>query len=112
VRIPPLAGRSPVFAKDQKPPGGIAIAIGTSDIIEGGWPYRNCPGGLSMSEHRTALVLFAIALAIVFVAASVTTLERVTTHQVSNDAPPGTTGLAKPHPRLDRAPGEPLANVR
>lgn len=65
-----------------------------------------------MNEHRTALVLFAVALAIAILVASVTTLERVNTHQVSNDAPPGTTGLARPHPRLDRAPGEPLANVR
>jgi hypothetical protein len=65
-----------------------------------------------MNEHRTALVLFAVALAIAILVASVTTLERLNTHQASNDAPPGTTGLAKPHPRLDRAPGEPLSNVR
>jgi hypothetical protein len=65
-----------------------------------------------MNEHRTALVLFAVALGVVIAVASVTTLERVNTHRASNDAPPGTTGLAKPHPSLDRAPGEPLANVR
>jgi hypothetical protein len=63
-----------------------------------------------MNEHQTALVLFAVALAIVV--ASVTTLERVDTRRVSNDAPPGTTGLAKPHQQLDRAPGEPLAKGR
>jgi hypothetical protein len=61
-----------------------------------------------MNQHRTALVLFAVALAVVIVVASVTTLERVNTHRVSNDAPPGTTGLAKPHQPLDRAPGEPI----
>jgi hypothetical protein len=61
-----------------------------------------------MNEHRTALVLFAIALGVVVAVASVTTLERVNTSKVSNDAPPGTTGLARPHPHLDRAPGKPI----
>jgi hypothetical protein len=46
-----------------------------------------------MNEHRKAVVLFAVALAFAIVIASVTTLERVTTHKVSsNDTPPGTTG--------------------
>jgi hypothetical protein len=49
--------------------------------------------------NQPALVLFAVALAVVIVVASVTTLERVNTH---------TTGLARPHQPLDRAPGEPL----
>jgi len=62
-----------------------------------------------MDEHRTALVLFAVALGVVIAVASVTTLERVNTRKASNDdALPGTTGLAKPHPKLDRAPGEPI----
>jgi hypothetical protein len=65
-----------------------------------------------MNEHRTALVLFAVALALAIVVASVTTLERVNTHMVSNDAPPGTTGLAKRHQQLDRAPGEPILQNR
>ena len=64
-----------------------------------------------MNQHRTALVLFAVALGIVIAIASVTTLERVNTRTASNDAVPGTTGLAKPHPHLDRAPGEPLART-
>jgi hypothetical protein len=34
-----------------------------------------------MIEHRTALVLFAVALAIVTLVASVTTLERVNTNE-------------------------------
>jgi hypothetical protein len=59
-----------------------------------------------MNKHRTALILYAIALGVVVAVAGVTTLEHKT-HQVSNDAP-GTTGLAKPHPQLDRAPGEPI----
>jgi hypothetical protein len=68
-------------------------------------------GGLSMNEHRTAISLFALALAIAIVMA-VTTLHRVETHRVSNDAVPGTTGLAKPHQQLDRAPGVPIPNDR
>jgi hypothetical protein len=65
-----------------------------------------------MNKHRTALILFAVALAVVVVVASITTLERVNTRIVSNDAAPGTTGLAKPHPQLDRAPGEPILTDR
>ena len=65
-----------------------------------------------MNVHRTALVLYAVALGVVIAAvAFVTTLERVNTRIVSNDAAPGTTGLAKPHPQLDRAPGEPILKV-
>jgi hypothetical protein len=70
------------------------------------------PGGLSMNKHRTALILFAVALGVVIAVASVTTLENVNTHKGSGDAIPGTTGLAKPHPQLDRAPGEPILKDR
>jgi hypothetical protein len=52
-----------------------------------------------MTNHQTALALFAVALGVVIAVAYVTTLDRVNSHRVSNDAPPGTTGLAKPHPR-------------
>ena len=65
-----------------------------------------------MNKHRTALILFAVALAVVVVVASVTTVEQVNTYKVSNDAIPGTTGRAKPHPQLDRAPGEPILKDR
>jgi hypothetical protein len=44
--------------------------------------------------HRTALVLFAVALGVMTAVAFVTTLERINTQ--SNDAMPGTIGLAKP----------------
>ena len=81
--------------------------------------YQNSPLALSrlprrlvMNEHRTALSLFALALAIATVIAAVTTFQRVNTHRVSHVAVPGTTGLAKPHQQLDRAPGEPIANER
>jgi hypothetical protein len=57
--------------------------------------------------HMT-LAIFAIAVAIAIIAAFVTTIQRVDTRQTSSDMPPGTIGLAHPHPPLDRAPGEPL----
>jgi len=65
-----------------------------------------------MNEHRTELFLFAVALGVVVAVASVTTVERIHTRRVSNDAMPGTIGLAKPHPQLDRAPGEPILKDR
>jgi hypothetical protein len=57
-------------------------------------------------EHRTAVILFGVALAITILIASVTTLERTETRIASNGSPAGTTGLARPHHPLDRAPGE------
>ena len=60
------------------------------------------------NNHRTDIVLFAIAVIIATLAALVTTFERVGTRTASNETPPGTTGLAKPRPPLDRAPGQPL----
>ena len=62
-------------------------------------------------NDRAALALSTIALAIAIVAASAITLARVNTPPASNDAPPGTVGLARPHPPLDRAPGEPIPSV-
>lgn len=59
-------------------------------------------------QNRTTLVLSAIALAVAVVVASTITMERVNMPAVSNDAAPGTVGLARPHPPLDRASGEPI----
>jgi hypothetical protein len=59
------------------------------------------------NSHRTAVILFAVAMIIAILAAFVTTLE-VDTRTANNETPPGTTGLAKPHPPLDRAPGQPV----
>jgi hypothetical protein len=62
-----------------------------------------------MGNYRTAFALFAAAVIIAIVAAFVTTLERIGTRLVANNqTPPGTTGLANPHPRLDRSPGQPV----
>jgi hypothetical protein len=58
------------------------------------------------NSHRTAVILFAVAMIIAIL--FVTTLERVDTRTANNETPPGTTGLAKPHPPLDRAPGQPV----
>jgi hypothetical protein len=60
------------------------------------------------NSHRTAVILFAVAMTIAILAALVTTLERVDTTTANNETPPGTTGLAKPRPPLDRAPGQPV----
>jgi hypothetical protein len=59
--------------------------------------------------HRTALVLFAVAVIFAIIAAFVTTVERVDKRTANNEAPPGTMGLAKLRPPLDRAPGQPVS---
>jgi hypothetical protein len=61
-----------------------------------------------MTQYRTALTLFAAAAVVAFILAAIITLNRVDTRQAINVAPPGTTGLAHPHPPLDKAPGVPL----
>jgi len=61
------------------------------------------------NNYRTSLALFAAAAVVAFIFAAITTLNRVDTRQANNDQPPGTTGLANPHPPLDRAPGVPVA---
>jgi hypothetical protein len=60
------------------------------------------------NSHRTVILLFAVAVIFAILAASVTTLERIGTRTANNESPPGTTGLAKPRPPLDRAPGRPV----
>jgi hypothetical protein len=59
-------------------------------------------------SHRTAMAIFAVILAVAIIAAFITTLEGVDTRHAGNVTQPGTIGLAKPHPPLDRAPGEPV----
>src|SRR5215471_2411366 len=62
------------------------------------------------NSHRNAVVLFAVTMIVAILAAVLTTLERVDTRTANNETPPGTTGLARPRPPLDRAPGQPLGN--
>ena len=58
------------------------------------------------NRHRHAVVLFAVAVIIAALAASVTTIEQVDRRTAKH--PPGTTGLAKPGPPLDLSPGRPV----
>jgi hypothetical protein len=54
------------------------------------------------------MAIFAVILVVAIMAAFVTTLEGIDTRDAGNVTQPGTIGLAKPHPPLDRAPGEPV----
>ena len=53
-----------------------------------------------MNTHRTVLAIFATALVIAVIAAFLTTLNNVDTRSANFEAPPGTIGLARPHPPL------------
>jgi hypothetical protein len=48
--------------------------------------------------HRTVLAIFVTAMVIAVIAA--TTLNNVDTRSANFEAPPGTIGLARPHPPL------------
>jgi hypothetical protein len=56
-----------------------------------------------MMNTRTASAIFATALVIVVFVAFLTTLHNVDTRSASIEAPPGTIGLARPHPPLPPA---------
>jgi hypothetical protein len=58
--------------------------------------------------YRTALVLFAVAVIIAMLVAFVTTLERADQRTATSETAPGTMGLAKARPPLNRAPGQPV----
>ena len=58
-------------------------------------------------RRRTAVAAVALAATMAIVVAMFLTLKAVDTRGAKVDAFPGTTGLARPHPPLDRAPGEP-----
>ena len=62
-------------------------------------------GTVAIPGFWAYLAIFAVAVIIAILAAFVTTIERIETRTASNESPPGTTGLAKPRPPLDRAPG-------
>ncbi len=63
-------------------------------------------------RHARAVIMaiFAFILAVAISAAFITTLEDIDTRHAGDVTQPGTIGLAKPHPPLDRAPGEPIRN--
>jgi energy-converting hydrogenase Eha subunit F len=61
--------------------------------------------------NRTAILVFAVVLAVVVVIAFATTIHGVDkTRVATNESPPGITGLSQPHAPLDRAPGIPVRN--
>ena len=64
----------------------------------------------AVNRHARAAVvaIFAVILTVAIMAAFITTLEGIHTRHAGNVTQPGTIGLAKPHPPLDRAPGEPV----
>jgi hypothetical protein len=57
--------------------------------------------------HSTPVVIFGAALLLAILAVAVMTFERADTRTTSNESPLVTTGLAKSHPPLDRAPSQP-----
>jgi hypothetical protein len=65
-----------------------------------------------VTNYRTSVALFAVAAMIAFIAAVITTLNRVDSRQANNTPLPGTIGLAHPHLPLDKAPGEPVQTVQ
>ena len=68
---------------------------------------RDCPEQAADRHARAAVMgILAVILAVAIIAAFITTLEGVDTRHAGNVTQPGTIGLAKPHPPLDRAPGE------
>ena len=60
--------------------------------------------------YHIAMTIFTAVLTVVMMAAFIAAIEGVDTRKANNVAQPGTTGLAHPHPPLDRAPGEPIRN--
>jgi hypothetical protein len=94
--IPRLAGAVFISRWEPSQPYNV-FTVEWSSLMSNEW-----------NSHRTAVSLFAVAVTIAMVAAFVTTLERVDTRTANNETPPGTTGLAKPHPPLDRSPGQPV----
>jgi hypothetical protein len=55
---------------------------------------------------QTTLAVFAVIAVVAIVGALAATIHHVDTGQAARDLPPGTIGLAHPHPPLDRGPGE------
>ena len=57
---------------------------------------------------QTTLAVCALVAVVAIVGALAATIHHVDTGQAGRDLPPGTIGLAHPHPPLDRGPGEPV----
>ena len=61
-------------------------------------------------SHRNVITVFAAVLTAAVIAAFVATVKHVDTGHLNSEAQPGTIGMARPHPPLDRAPGEAVRN--
>ena len=63
-------------------------------------------------RHARAVVIgvFVFILSAAILVALVTTIHGIDTRFANDETQPGTIGLAKPHPPLDRAPGETVQN--
>jgi hypothetical protein len=61
-----------------------------------------------LRRDRVRAILAAIFVIAAIVAVVAITVERSGIQLASNDQPAGASGMARPHPPLDRAPGEPL----
>jgi hypothetical protein len=57
---------------------------------------------------QMTLAVLAVIAVVAIIGGLVATIHYVDTRQASSDLPPGTIGLAHPHPPLDRGPGEPV----
>jgi hypothetical protein len=81
-----------------------------SSLFQGGLVMdRDDPEQVADRHARAAVMaIFAVILAVAIMAAFITTLEGIDTRHAGTVTQPGTIGLAKPHPPLDRAPGEPV----
>ena len=62
------------------------------------------------NTHCNPVTILAVALIVSLIGAFVLTFRGVDTTSASNEAQPGTIGLARPHAPLDRAPGQPVRN--
>ena len=66
---------------------------------------------LGPTKRRSSHVMveiFAGIATIAIIAALAATIHGIDTRQAHDDLPPGTIGLAHPHPPLDKGPAEPV----
>ena len=85
---------------------GSPSRLASFSLRQGGLVMKN--EAADRHARAAVMVIFAIVLSVAMLAAFITTIEGE--KHVSNSAHPGTIGLAKPHPPLDKAPGEPVRN--
>ena len=65
-------------------------------------------GRSSRQSSHAVVGIFAGIVAIAIIAALAATIHGIDTRQAHDDLPPGTIGLAHPHPPLDKGPEEPV----